>query len=166
MILIGLGANLTSSRHGAPVRTLRAALRAFPDYGIEVVARSNWYRSAPVTAPGGEDDQPWYVNGAVAVATRLDPTALLDALLELERVFGRVRRARWAARVIDLDLLSYGDRVIDEPGLTLPHPELPARRFVLRPLIDIAPDWRHPVTGLTPAEMEASLDPAQIVEPL
>jgi len=166
MILIALGANLASPRFGPPVETLRAALAALPDYGIEVVARSNWYRSAPLTAePGTAGDQPSYVNGAAAVATDLNPRLLLDALLNLERAFGRVRRARWEARVIDLDLLAYGDRVIDEAGLTLPHPQLAARRFVLRPLMDIAPDWRHPVTGLGLAEMDAQLGPAQVVEP-
>lgn len=166
MILIGLGANLPSPRHGPPVQTLTAALAAFPECGVQVVARSNWYRSAPLTIEASAGpDQPWYVNGAAAVTTRLDPTALLDALLALERAFGRVRRARWDPRILDLDLLSYGDRIIDEAGLTLPHPQLHARRFVLRPLIDIAPDWHHPVTGLGVAEMEAKLDPAQVVEP-
>jgi 2-amino-4-hydroxy-6-hydroxymethyldihydropteridine diphosphokinase len=107
MILIGLGANLASAEFGAPPASLEAALRMLQESGVRIVARSRWYRSAPVPA----SSQPWFVNGVAAVETTLDPVALLALLHEIEARFGRVRRERNAARVLDLDLLDYAARV-------------------------------------------------------
>ncbi len=144
MILIGLGANLDSPRYGAPRRTLTAALTRLEAEGISVVARSRFWRSAPVPA----SDQPWFVNAVAAVATGLGPGPLLAALLDLERAFGRERSVPNAARVLDIDLLAYGDRVSAPNAVpALPHPRLATRAFVLYPLAEIAPEWRHPVTG-------------------
>ncbi len=162
MILIGLGANLAREAHGTPRETLEAALARLEELGISVVARSRWYRSAPVPP----SDQPWFVNGVAAVATRLGPEALLAVLHRVEREFGRIRRARNEARVVDLDLLAYEDLVRDGgDGPTLPHPRMHERAFVLRPLAEVAPEWTHPVSGRTVAELIRDLPADQVAEP-
>lgn len=163
MILIGVGANLPNARYGEPVDTCAAALRALEARGIAVVRRSRWYRSAPVP----RSDQPWFINAVAAVETDLDPAALLAVLHDIERDFGRLRRTRNEARVIDLDLLAYGGR-ISAPGEVpaLPHPRLAERAFVLLPLLEIAPEWHHPVLGAAVADLVARLPADQIAEPL
>ena len=150
MILIGLGANLTSHQYGPPRATLEAALDAIGASGIEVMAVSRWYGSAPVPA----SDQPHYVNIVAALKTKLDASALLTFLHEIERAFGRTRAARNAARVIDIDLLDYNGEVSSE-WPRLPHPAMEERAFVLVPLLDIAPDWRHPVTNVIVSDLVA-----------
>ena len=166
MILIGLGANLPSDRWGPPKETLSAALTALDEDDVRVSARSRWYRCAPFPL----SDQPWYVNGVAALETALPPTPLLALLQDVERRFGRVRTERWAARVIDLDLLAYRDVVSapdEAPGSpVLPHPRLHARAFVLLPLAEVAPEWRHPLLGRTAAELMRELPPGQRVEVL
>ena len=146
MILIGLGANLPSPEHGPPQATLAAALEALGARGAKVLRRSPWYESAPVPPSG----QPWYVNAVAEVESRLGPQALLAALLDVEAGFGRVRGARNAPRTVDLDLLDYRGLITD-PGERpeLPHPRLHERAFVLLPLRDLAPGWRHPASGRT-----------------
>lgn len=162
-ILIGLGANLPSARHGSPVATLEAALAALTQRGVEIVARSGWWESAPVPA----SDQPWYVNGVVEVRTSLGPEDLLALLHGVENDFGRVRTTPNAPRILDLDLLAYGEllRVGPKPPL-LPHPRLAERGFVLRPLAQIRPAWRHPATGLSVAELIARLPAGDLVRAL
>ncbi len=161
MIYVGLGANLPSKRYGAPVATLGAALTMFAERGLTVRACSPWYRSAPVPPSG----QPWFVNGAAAADSALPPQAVLAALHDIERALGRVRHERWEARVADLDLLAIDDLVIEGQGdadLCLPHPRAHERRFVLQPMADIAPHWRHPVLGRTTAELLAALEPGDL----
>ena len=131
---VGVGANL-----GDREATIRAALAALPD----VVAVSALRETAPV----GVVDQPPFLNGAAALETELSPHGLLDALLEVERRLGRERRERWGPRTIDLDLLLHGDAVVDDPGLTVPHPHLHERRFALEPLLDLDPDLVVPGRG-------------------
>lgn len=111
--------------------------------GIRVSAVSSFHETAPV----GDPNQPSYLNAAAWLATTLPPRELLDALLAAERLLGRIRRPeeRWAARTIDLDLLLMGELILDEPGLTLPHPRLHERAFVLEPLAEIAAEVVHPV---------------------
>ncbi len=162
MILIGLGANLPSVTLGPPPGSLEAALALLARDGVRIMARSHWYRSAPVPI----SDQPWFINGVVVVATALEPPALLARLHEIEAHAGRVRRERNAPRVLDLDLLAYDDRVSepDGAGLALPHPRLHERAFVLRPLAEVAPGWRHPVLGRTVDDLLAALPPDQTAE--
>jgi 2-amino-4-hydroxy-6-hydroxymethyldihydropteridine diphosphokinase len=163
LILIGLGANLASPEFGPPPQSLEAALRLIAERGARVVARSRWYRSAPVPV----SDQPWFVNGVADVATALEPAALLQVLHEVEARFGRVRRERNEARVLDLDLLAYDDRVsADGEAPVLPHPRLHERAFVLRPLAEIAPHWRHPRLGRTIAALIAGLPREATAEPI
>lgn len=130
---VGLGANL-----GDRETTIRRAVeRLGAEPGIEVVAVSTLRETDPV----GYANQPPFLNGAVAVETELEPRALLDRLLAVERELGRVRDEglRYGPRTIDLDLLLYGDRILDEPGLAVPHPRLAERRFALEPLHELDP---------------------------
>jgi 2-amino-4-hydroxy-6-hydroxymethyldihydropteridine diphosphokinase len=161
MILVALGANLPSASHGGPLATLTAALAAFREQGIDISGRSRWYESAPVPI----SDQPWYVNAVVSVTTRLGPGPLLERLHAIEATFGRVRGVANAPRLIDLDLLAYDDRI--EAGWPiLPHPRLYERAFVLLPLRDVAPDWRHPGRDESIDQMLARIGSDQITRPL
>ena len=137
---LGLGANL-----GDRERTLREAIAALgAEEGIEVVAVSTLRETEPV----GVGEQPRFLNGAVALETTLGTRELLDLLLSIERRYGRVRvPGEHAPRTLDLDLLLYGDEQIDEPGLTVPHPRLHERRFVLEPLAELAPALVIPGRG-------------------
>jgi len=108
--------------------------------GITISSCSQFYQTAPVPA----SDQPWYVNAVIAVETGLDASALLKLLHDLESDFGRIRGIRNESRILDLDLLAYGDE-IHAGDMDLPHPRLHGRLFVLHPLCDIAPDWMHPI---------------------
>lgn len=157
-IYIGLGANLPSAL-GHPVDTLEAALSDIAAAGITLLRRSPWYESAPVPRA---DDQPWYVNGVVEVATTLDPAALLFLLQGFEALSGRVRSVANAARPLDLDIIAYGNLVNSGPNPPLlPHPRMHERAFVLLPLQAIAPRWRHPVLGRSIASLIAALPPGQ-----
>ncbi len=138
---IGLGANL-----GDAADTLRQAVAALAGReGIVVRAVSPFYR----TPAWGREDQPDFINAVALVETSLPPRALLDLLLAVEAGFGRrrVEGERWGPRTLDLDLLLYGDAVIDEPGLRVPHPHLHERAFALVPLLDVLPDARIPAYG-------------------
>lgn len=137
--VIGLGANL-----GDPVAQLRAAIAAIGALPqTRVLAVSSFYRTAPV----GFLDQPDFVNAAVAVDTALAPRALLEGLAAVERAAGRERAFKDAPRLIDLDVLLYDERVVDEPGLAIPHPRLHERAFALAPLVEVAPDAVVPGHG-------------------
>jgi len=160
--LVAIGANLPSPTHGPPRATCEAALAELSRRGLRIVRRSRWYESAPVPLA----DQPWYVNGVVAVETDLSPEDLLALLHDVECQFGRERRELNAARVLDLDLLAYGDLVREAPPPILPHPRLAERAFVVLPLADVAPDWWHPVTGQSVADMRRALPADQAIRPL
>jgi 2-amino-4-hydroxy-6-hydroxymethyldihydropteridine diphosphokinase len=147
---VALGSNL-----GDRLSTLRAAVRrlgAAP--GVRVAAVSPVYEAAAHTL-AGQAPQPDFLNAVARLETGLEPAALLHVLLEVEETLGRRRAERWAARPLDLDLLLYGDRVIEEPGLHVPHPRLPERRFVLAPLADLAPDLPVPGAAATVGELLA-----------
>jgi 2-amino-4-hydroxy-6-hydroxymethyldihydropteridine diphosphokinase len=137
---VGLGANL-----GPREETIGRAVELLAEEPkIAVVAVSGLRETDPV----GVLDQPRFLNGVVALETELRPHALLDVLLRIERDLGRVRDGtRWGPRTIDLDLLVYGDEVVDEPGLRVPHPRLPERRFALEPLAELDPELVIPGSG-------------------
>ena len=161
-VYVALGGNLDHPTWGGPRATLEAALAELGRRGVTVRRLSRWYRTAPVPV----SDQPWFVNAVAEVETGLDPDALLAVLHAVEAGFGRVRTVANAARLIDLDLLDY--RGVTAPGgpgkATLPHPRMAERAFVLRPLADLAPGWRHPVTGQPIAALVAALPPGQGIE--
>ena len=147
--VIGLGANL-----GEPVAQLRAAIEAIAQLPETSIVRvSSLYRTAPV----GHAAQPDFVNAAVAVETALEPRALLAALLAIEAAAGRERTFKDAPRTLDLDILLYGDRTIDEPGLAVPHPRLYERAFALAPLVEIEPEAVVPGRGRA-ADLLAALE--------
>ncbi len=146
---VGLGSNL-----GDRVAKLAAARRRLNEAG-RLVARSSIYETAPW---GVDPGQPDYLNQVVSLATPLPPADLLKLLLTTELDLGRVRTTPGGPRLIDLDLLLYGERVIDEPGLTLPHPRMCERAFVLAPLAEIAPDVTHPVNGISISALNARVD--------
>ncbi|AGY60081.1 2-amino-4-hydroxy-6-hydroxymethyldihydropteridine diphosphokinase [Gloeobacter kilaueensis] len=135
---IALGANL-GERFAVLTRAVRSLHR--PAIGLEVKAISSWYETEPVGPP-----QPLYINGCLVLETSLSPLRLLAELQQREVEAGRVRTVHWGARTLDLDLLWYDDCVLASPELTLPHPRLEERAFVLVPLAEVAPDWQHPLT--------------------
>ena len=163
MILIGLGGNLESVKFGLPLDALVMALDMLAEAGLRIKDRSPWYRSAPFPF----SHQPWFINGVAHVETALAPPALLALLHRVEARMGRRRTTRWAARIVDLDLLAYGDTVISsktENQVVVPHPRLSERAFVLAPLLDLAPNWRHPITGDLAAHLLSDLLPGQELE--
>ncbi|SHE91758.1 2-amino-4-hydroxy-6-hydroxymethyldihydropteridinediphosphokinase [Litoreibacter ascidiaceicola] len=173
---VALGSNATSSS-GSPEFTLRDVKQAISCDSVNVLAESRFFRSPAFPVGSG----PNYVNAAITLETSLSADALLAYLHRVEAVFGRVREARWAARTLDLDLLDYGGRILpdaatvthwvdlplerqkkDAPDrLILPHPRIQDRAFVLIPLADIAPDWVHPLSGRSLADMLSALPDAE-----
>jgi 2-amino-4-hydroxy-6-hydroxymethyldihydropteridine diphosphokinase len=156
MIFVGLGANMPS-RAGEPTATLHAALAKFSEHGITVVRVSPFYRSAPVPI----SDQPWFVNAVAEVKTALSPEVLMQTLLQVEKDFGRERSVKNAPRLLDLDLLDYAGQELRMADLELPHPRLHERAFVLYPLRDLAPEWKHP-DGKKIAVLAGDLGPQKI----
>jgi 2-amino-4-hydroxy-6-hydroxymethyldihydropteridine diphosphokinase len=151
MILIALGSNLTGP-WGTPRQTLNRAISEMSVYNIRVQKISTFIE----TAPYGVTDQPYFINAMVRVRTNLSPEALLQNLQQIEEAAGRVRVERWGPRTLDLDIVDYNGLVrtaaSDELApLTLPHPGIAERVFVLEPLSEIAPRWTHPLTGKTAA---------------
>lgn len=145
---VGIGANL-----GSPERAVRAAIAALSRLGP--LRASSLYR----TEPQGPEPQPWFVNAVAGLDVRLGPAELLRHLKELERAAGRVADGpRWGPRELDLDLLLFGDLMLETPDLCLPHPRFHERRFVLEPLVEIAPDLVDPRSGRSAAELLRDLD--------
>lgn len=153
LYLIGVGANQRSARFGAPRSTLRAALQELPDHGIHPI-RCSPLLSNPALGPSRRS----YLNGVWLVESCCDPDDLLTHLKSIERAFGRrTRGKRWSARPIDLDVIMWSGGWHVGPAITVPHPEMRNRAFVLRPASGVAGKWRDPVTGLTIAQLWARL---------
>jgi 2-amino-4-hydroxy-6-hydroxymethyldihydropteridine diphosphokinase len=139
---IAIGANL-----GEREKTMRRALELLNEIaGVRVTRVSSFIENAAI---GGPADSPAFLNGVAEVETTLSPDALLDRLLDIEKQLGRVRREKWEPRAIDLDMILFGNQVVNTDRLTIPHPLMHARRFVLEPLVEIAPDISHPVLKQT-----------------
>src|SRR4051812_44745166 len=160
--LLGLGSNL-GDREATLIAAL-ADITALPD--VQVVGHSNWYRSQPV---GGPPDQGEFLNAAAVIETSVAPLLLLDELGKLESRHGRQPTERWSARTIDIDILLYGNEVAETAMLTLPHPRMSFRRFVLEPAAEIAPRMLHPTIGW-PVErlllhLNAASDQVALVSP-
>ena len=144
---IALGSN-RRSRHGSPALTLRAALAA-----IDGVAAVSAVRATPALGPAGRS----FANAVALVHSPLAPDALLARLKAIERDFGRRAGRRWGPRVLDLDIVLWSEGIWPGPGPTIPHPAFRARAFVLRPLAELAPTWRDPITGATARQLLARL---------
>ena len=153
MILIGLGSNI-SGPWGNPRQTVEKALRALDQFPLHLVKSSTLL----ATKPFGNKNQPDFINAVALINTALAPTALLSCLHEIERQAGRKRGRRWGPRTLDLDILDYKSRILrpegrGRAGLRLPHEGIAARDFVLAPIAEIAPRWRHPMLHRSAAEM-------------
>src|SRR5579859_6517226 len=142
-IFIALGANIPSAA-GTPQATLRAALAALERHGVRVLRLSAFHQTQAWPDPA----DPPFINAVARIETDLQPFALLGLLHDVETAHGRKRSAANAPRTLDLDLIDYGGRV-EQGAVMLPHPRMADRRFVLEPLAEVAPGWRHPVTGQT-----------------
>lgn len=161
--MIGIGGNLDSRHFGTPLDTCIAAVCALGAKEVTVLRRSRWYRSDPMPI----SNQPPFVNGVIEVATMHAPKQLLSVLHGVEAEFGRRRGVVNAARVLDLDLLTYNNQVsTSDPDVRLPHPRMHERAFVLKPFVELAPHWKHPIFGTSIIELLAQIPPGQVAEPI
>jgi 2-amino-4-hydroxy-6-hydroxymethyldihydropteridine diphosphokinase len=152
---VGLGSNI-----GDPLTRCREAIGYIADIeGIDVLRRSSFFRTEPV----GIRDQEWFINAVIEIRTIVEPRELLKALKEIEVYMGRKASARWGPRSIDLDILLYGQQVLHQEDIVIPHPELHKRRFVLEPLFELAPYFIHPAFGVSVRGlMERLEDPSRV----
>lgn len=149
VVYIGLGSNL-----GDRLAHLRNAVNAVKHLG-DSIAVSSLYESEPFGV--GDDQQPMYLNMVLSIRTDLAPQHLLSELLKIELLNGRVRHRRYESRTLDLDILMYGNEVMNNPELVIPHPRMHERAFVMLPLAEIAPDSKHPIMGLTMSRISEGL---------
>lgn len=160
LIYIAIGGNLVAPGFNDLRSGLDAAIALLAGSGLQFIARAPWYRSPPWPP----SDQPWYLNSVIAARTSRTPNQLLNDLLEMEKQFGRIRTSANAARPLDLDLLDYAGMISPPDSVPiLPHPRLQQRSFVLWPLADIAPDWRHPISGKSALALRDALPADQII---
>jgi 2-amino-4-hydroxy-6-hydroxymethyldihydropteridine diphosphokinase len=153
LVYLSLGSNV-----GQRQKQLHAAIERLRSVG-RVVSTSSFYETQPMEVT----DQPWFLNCALALETNRPPQHVLEEILAIERDMGRERTRKKGPRKIDIDIILFGDRVIDSPPLTIPHPAMHLRRFVLEPLAEIAPEARHPLLKKTVRELLAELSDSQVV---
>ncbi len=159
LLLIAIGSNLPDRAGRSSIENCDRAIDLLASHtALTLESVSPWYRTAPIPA----SDQPDFINGVARFSGAIEPLDLLAILHAVEAETGRLRTLPNAARTLDLDLLAIGDLVIDTPQLTLPHPRLAERAFVLFPLCDVAPTWRHPILRQTVLELRDSLPPQRI----
>ena len=154
-VYLSLGSNI-----GDRAENLNAAIDRLRSVG-EIIQVSSFYETEPVEFAA----QAWFLNCVIALDTEKTPQELLASILDIEQQMGRRRAQKKGPRVIDIDILLFGNLIVDEPGLTIPHPAMHERRFVLEPLAEIAPDVRHPVLDRTIQELRDALPPGQTVKP-
>jgi 2-amino-4-hydroxy-6-hydroxymethyldihydropteridine diphosphokinase len=153
-------------RRGDAAKTFEAALECIAQRVGDVMARSRWYLTKAMVLEGAAA-QPDYLNGAVLVESAHDPALVLRKLLAIERELGRDRareREKWSPRALDLDLILADDKVLQTAQLALPHPEMHRRDFVLAPLLEVWPDWRHPLLGKSAVELLREIETRSIKE--
>jgi len=148
-VFLAFGANL-----GNPRDQIKQGIMALNDHGVSVIARSSWFETEPV----GMDDQPFFLNLVARASTSLDPYELLAVCQQVEQRAGRVPSVRFGPRHLDIDILLYGDERIESEELTIPHPRMRERRFVLIPLLEIAPDLEDPELNQPYADVLSRLD--------
>lgn len=157
---MALGANL-----GQPEHTFKRAIDAIGAAVGPVVSTSRFYDTLPLVLPGAAEEQPSYLNAVIVVESALPPLSMLAALQQIERDLGRDRASeevRWGPRIIDLDIVAVGDLTLSVPGLTIPHPEMHKRRFVLEPMLEVAAEWIHPILH---ADVQTLLDALPVDAP-
>ena len=159
-IIIGIGGNINSEKGIHPVETCNNAIRLFKDYSIKVTKKSNWYKSEPIP----KSDQPNFFNCVVIARTLLNEYDVLKILHKIETEFGRKRNKINAARSIDLDLIDYSNKVLNNKNLTIPHPRAHLRKFVMGPLAEINPDWIHPILKVNVLDILTKLDKQKLEE--
>jgi 2-amino-4-hydroxy-6-hydroxymethyldihydropteridine diphosphokinase len=142
---IGIGSNLGDAYNNCLIAVEKIGRVS----GCSLLGISPWYKTEPV----GVKNQDWYVNGVVSISTNMAARNLIKILLAIEEDMGRIRKERWASRIIDLDILIFGPDIIREENLTIPHPFMHQRRFVMAPMVDLAPNLVHPVLGKTMLEL-------------
>lgn len=160
-VIVALGGNMAGD-FGSSEALLEAALAGLAEAGLPILLRSSWWRSAAWPDPNAQE----YRNGVVLVEAQLSPKDLIQTLFMIEARFGRSRGERNASRTLDLDLIAYGRVVSDDPALTLPHPRAHERLFVMGPLAEITPGWRHPVLGRTAQELAATASVGRDARPV
>jgi len=154
-VAIALGSNM-----GDTFTILAGAFKRLENTsGIQIIARSSWYKTAPI----GEPEQSDYLNACAILQVAMSPEAVLAILMKIEQEFGRVRNVRWGPRTLDLDILLYENMIVDTPDLQIPHPRMVERAFVLIPLAEIAPLWIEPISGNTISQLVQKLDASQVI---
>ena len=159
--LIAIGGNITPDGYDSLDDVMADALTALREEPLTITKLSRWYETAPVPV----SDQPWFLNAVLQVQTKLAAADLLARLHQLEADFGRVRKIRNEARILDLDLIDYEGTIFDQPDLQLPHPRMHLRAFVLYPIADVAPDWQHPVLQKSVTKLIDEMPEGQDIRP-
>ena len=158
---VAIGGNLIADGYQSLEEVMADALDEIAKEALTIIQVSQWFETAPVPV----SDQPWFLNAVLKVQTKLAAPDLLARLHHIEANFGRVRSVRNEARILDLDLIDYAGQVIDDETITLPHPRMHLRAFVLLPIQDLTQDWQHPVSGKTVATLIAEMPEGQDIRP-